>query len=81
MEVEGCERRGMAAMGSSSFPALTKPSPLSPRPRHPPPCLRLRPDYKWGFFCNTLVYAFNRPDRTEHCVMFWDTKNNDKYPK
>ncbi|GAX81565.1 hypothetical protein CEUSTIGMA_g8993.t1 [Chlamydomonas eustigma] len=41
----------------------------------------VRPDYKWGFFCNTLVYAFNRPDRTEHCVMFWDTKNNDKYPK
>ena len=22
-----------------------------------------------------------RPDRSEHCVMFWDTKNNDKYPK
>ncbi|KAL6750533.1 intraflagellar transport protein [Haematococcus lacustris] len=41
----------------------------------------VRPDYKWGFFCNTLVYAFNRPDRVEHCVMFWDTKNNDKYPK
>ncbi|KAG2494620.1 hypothetical protein HYH03_007139 [Edaphochlamys debaryana] len=41
----------------------------------------VRPDYKWGYFCNTLVYAFNRPDRSEHCVMFWDTKNNDKYPK
>uniref|UniRef100_A0A7S3VHU1 Anaphase-promoting complex subunit 4 WD40 domain-containing protein n=1 Tax=Dunaliella tertiolecta TaxID=3047 RepID=A0A7S3VHU1_DUNTE len=41
----------------------------------------VRPDYKWGYFCNTLVYAFNRPDRAEHCVMFWDTKNNDKYPK
>ena len=38
----------------------------------------VRPDYKWGYFCNTLVYAFNRPDRAEHCVMFWDTKNNDK---
>lgn len=34
----------------------------------------VRPDYKWGYFCNTMVYAFNRPDRTEHCVMFWDTK-------
>mmetsp|Transcript_8336 Transcript_8336/g.17822 ORF Transcript_8336/g.17822 Transcript_8336/m.17822 type:complete len:1276 (-) Transcript_8336:992-4819(-) len=41
----------------------------------------VRPDYRWGYFCNTLVYAFNRPDRSEHCVMFWDTKNNDKYPK
>ena len=20
----------------------------------------VRPDYKWGYFCNTLVYAFNR---------------------
>eukprot|EP00201_Polytomella_parva_P012196 CAMPEP_0175066548 /NCGR_PEP_ID=MMETSP0052_2-20121109/16571_1 /TAXON_ID=51329 ORGANISM="Polytomella parva, Strain SAG 63-3" /NCGR_SAMPLE_ID=MMETSP0052_2 /ASSEMBLY_ACC=CAM_ASM_000194 /LENGTH=442 /DNA_ID=CAMNT_0016333265 /DNA_START=239 /DNA_END=1564 /DNA_ORIENTATION=- len=41
----------------------------------------VRPDYKWGYFCNTLVYAFHRPDRTEACVMFWDTRNNDKYPK
>lgn len=47
----------------------------------PPSSLQVRPDYKWGYFCNTLVYAFNRPDRSEHCVMFWDTKNNDKYPK
>ncbi len=33
----------------------------------------VRPDHKWGFFANTLVYAFTRPDRPEHCVMFWDT--------
>ena len=32
------------------------------------------PPAEWGYFCNTLVYAFNRPDRAEHCVMFWDTK-------
>lgn len=41
----------------------------------------VRPDYQWGYFCNTLVYSFTRPDRVEHCVMFWDTQNNDKYPK
>ncbi|KAK3238460.1 WD repeat-containing protein 35 [Cymbomonas tetramitiformis] len=41
----------------------------------------IRPDYKWGYFGSTLVYAFNKPDRAEHCVMFWDTKSNDRYAK
>ncbi|GMH42155.1 hypothetical protein BSKO_10074 [Bryopsis sp. KO-2023] len=41
----------------------------------------VRPDYQWGYFCNTLVYAFNKKDRDEQCVMFWDTKNNEKYLK
>jgi hypothetical protein len=33
----------------------------------PAPCCtvvyfaNVRPDYKWGYFCNTLVYAFTRP--------------------
>jgi WD repeat-containing protein 35 len=27
------------------------------------------------------VYAFNKPDRAEHCVMFWDTETNDRYAK
>lgn len=34
----------------------------------------VRPDYKWGYFANTVVYAFTKPERTEHCVVFWDTK-------
>ncbi len=41
----------------------------------------IRPDYKWGYFSNTVVYAFTKPDRLEHCVIFWDTKNNEKYVK
>mmetsp|Transcript_25379 Transcript_25379/g.58463 ORF Transcript_25379/g.58463 Transcript_25379/m.58463 type:complete len:1193 (+) Transcript_25379:116-3694(+) len=41
----------------------------------------IRPDYKWGFFGNTLVYAFNKPERPEHCVIFWDSKNDEKYTK
>lgn len=33
----------------------------------------IRPDYKWGYFGTTLVYSFVKPERVEHCVMFWDT--------
>ena len=42
----------------------------------------VRPAYKWCYFCDTLVYGFTRPDRPgETCVMFWNTKTNDRYPK
>ncbi|XP_031567757.1 WD repeat-containing protein 35-like isoform X2 [Actinia tenebrosa] len=41
----------------------------------------IRPNYKWGFFSNTVVYAFKKPERTEHCVIFWDTKNGEKFVK
>ncbi|XP_029451827.1 WD repeat-containing protein 35 isoform X1 [Rhinatrema bivittatum] len=41
----------------------------------------VRPDYKWGYCSNTVVYAYTRPDRPEYCVVFWDTKNNEKYVK
>ncbi|XP_036398202.1 WD repeat-containing protein 35 isoform X1 [Megalops cyprinoides] len=41
----------------------------------------IRPDYKWGYCSNTVVYAYTRPDRMEYCVVFWDTKNNEKYVK
>lgn len=41
----------------------------------------IRPDYKWGYFANTLVYAFTKPDRQEWCVVFWDTKGNERYVK
>mmetsp|Transcript_7812 Transcript_7812/g.27429 ORF Transcript_7812/g.27429 Transcript_7812/m.27429 type:complete len:1008 (-) Transcript_7812:93-3116(-) len=41
----------------------------------------VRPDYRWGYFGKTLVYAFNKPDRAEHCVMFWDTETGERYAK
>eukprot|EP00164_Ancoracysta_twista_P003121 GFYU01004159.1.p1 GENE.GFYU01004159.1~~GFYU01004159.1.p1 ORF type:complete len:1174 (+),score=402.74 GFYU01004159.1:102-3623(+) len=41
----------------------------------------IRPDYKWGYFGNTVVYAFTKADRLEHCLIFWDTNNNEKYTK
>eukprot|EP00050_Salpingoeca_kvevrii_P018636 m.76510 g.76510 ORF g.76510 m.76510 type:complete len:1153 (+) comp8114_c0_seq1:167-3625(+) len=41
----------------------------------------VRPDYKWGYFSNTVVYAFTKPERSEHCVVFWDTKMNGRVIK
>ncbi|XP_056151968.1 WD repeat-containing protein 35 [Lampris incognitus] len=41
----------------------------------------IRPDYKWGYCSSTVVYAYTRPERQEYCVVFWDTKNNEKFVK
>uniref|UniRef100_A0A3Q2X111 WD repeat-containing protein 35 n=1 Tax=Haplochromis burtoni TaxID=8153 RepID=A0A3Q2X111_HAPBU len=41
----------------------------------------IRPDYKWGYCCSTVVYAYTKPERQEYCVVFWDTKNNEKFVK
>ncbi|XP_030627741.1 WD repeat-containing protein 35 isoform X2 [Chanos chanos] len=41
----------------------------------------IRPDYKWGYCSNTVVYAYTRPDRLEYSVVFWGTKNNEKFVK
>ena len=38
-------------------------------------------DYMWGYFSNTLVYAYSKPGRTDHCVVFWDTNTDDRYTK
>tara|TARA_B110000971_G_C19773788_1_gene392072 strand:- start:383 stop:556 length:174 start_codon:yes stop_codon:yes gene_type:complete len=32
----------------------------------------IRPDYVWDWFGNTLVYAYNKADRTDVCVTFWN---------
>lgn len=36
----------------------------------------IRPNYVWGYFSNTLVYSFTKPERPEHCVVFWDIISN-----
>jgi len=41
----------------------------------------IRPDYKWGYFANTVVFAYNKPERAEHCVCFWDTHTEERYTK
>lgn len=41
----------------------------------------VRPDYRWGFFADTVVYAFNKPERVEHCVVFWNVKTKARVIK
>lgn len=42
---------------------------------------QVKHDYMWTCFSNTLVYHFNKPAKPESYVMFWDTKNNERYVK
>lgn len=45
-------------------------------------CALIRPNYKWCYLSNgTLVFAFQKSDRVEFCVVFWDTKTDEKYMK
>eukprot|EP00775_Hariotina_reticulata_P008215 gene8215-8407_t len=41
----------------------------------------IRHSYLWAYFSHTLVYAFTKPGRQEHCVMFWGTRSNERYAK
>ena len=36
----------------------------------------IRPDYKWGYYADTLVYTYLKPGVFDTCIVFWDTKNN-----
>nr|XP_019940254.1 PREDICTED: WD repeat-containing protein 35 [Paralichthys olivaceus] len=36
---------------------------------------------EWGYCCSTVVYAYTKPERQEYCVVFWETKNNEKFVK
>ena len=37
----------------------------------------IRPNYKWTYFANTVVYTFPRPDKSETDVVFWNIKSNE----
>lgn len=41
----------------------------------------MRHSYLWAYFADTLVYAFTKAERQEHCVMFWGTRSNERYAK
>lgn len=41
----------------------------------------IRPAYNWGFYSSTLVYTHNRVDQIENCVVFWDTKSDERCTK
>lgn len=38
----------------------------------------VRPDYKYCYFKKTVVFAFNRPDKVEDSVMFWNIRTNER---
>jgi WD repeat-containing protein 35 len=41
----------------------------------------IKPDYKWCYFNGTAVYAYMKQDRPDFCVVFWDTKSDERYLK
>lgn len=41
----------------------------------------IQPDYMWGYFSKTLVFAFRKPERNDMCIIFWDTTINEKHVK
>ena len=41
----------------------------------------IQPEYLWGYFSNTLVFAFRKPERSDMCIIFWDTTINEKHVK
>lgn len=43
--------------------------------------VNIKPNYKWGHCGRTLVYAYARHKRNDHCIMFWDTTTNERNVK
>eukprot|EP00760_Papus_ankaliazontas_P001905 PhM_4_TR10728/c0_g1_i1/m.13047/K19674/WDR35, IFT121; WD repeat-containing protein 35 len=41
----------------------------------------VRPDYKWTYFSKTLVYSYNRIERPEFIITFWNVKSGEKNTK
>ena len=37
----------------------------------------IRPDYKWAYFANTVVYTFSKPDKSETALVFWNIKTQE----
>jgi len=38
----------------------------------------IRPDYRWGFFGDTLVVAYSQPERSDATVLFWNTSKDER---
>jgi WD repeat-containing protein 35 len=43
----------------------------------------IRPDYTWAYAAaaNVLVFSYQKPDRVEACVAFWDLHSQEKHVK
>ena len=37
----------------------------------------IRPDYKWSYFANVIVYCYNRAEKEDTAVVFWNHKTGD----
>jgi len=41
----------------------------------------IRPDYRWGYFGETLVIAYTQPERSDTTVLFWNTRTDERSVK
>jgi hypothetical protein len=41
----------------------------------------VRPAYNWAAGNNTIVYCYQRPDRRDTSIVFWDTISSERYVK
>ena len=41
----------------------------------------LRPDYRWGFLGETLVFAYTTAERQGTSLLFWDTQSGERLTK
>lgn len=39
----------------------------------------IQPNYLWSYFNNTLVFAFQKPDKNDMTIVFWDSVINEKH--
>lgn len=39
----------------------------------------IQPNYLWSYFNNTLVFAFQKPDKNDLTIVFWDSVVNEKH--
>jgi WD repeat-containing protein 35 len=41
----------------------------------------IQPEYMWAYFNETVVFAYRKPERTDMCITFWNTKINERSVK
>jgi WD repeat-containing protein 35 len=42
----------------------------------------IKPEHKWAYLSNgTIVFSFQKADRIDFTVVFWDSKNEEKHIK
>ncbi len=45
-------------------------------------CAAIKPNYKWCYLSNgTIVFGYQKSDRIDFCIVFWETKTDKRYFK